>query len=92
MMNYKMLAAAAFTSLIMLTSHASAQCVDCAMYPNLDHLNGGETPAAKMGLEHAGGAASTQGRTNANASMETQHQSVRPSTRKRGSARHHQEK
>jgi len=57
MMGTKTLAAAAL-GLAMLTSQASAQCVDCAIYPNRDYLNGGvETPAAKMGLEHAGGGA-----------------------------------
>jgi hypothetical protein len=45
-MIYKALAAC--LTLIALTSSASAQCVDCAMYPDRDHLNGGvETPAAK---------------------------------------------
>jgi hypothetical protein len=86
MMNYKMLAAAS-VSLMMLTSQASAQCAACAMYPNIDSLNGGETPAAKMGLEHAGGAASTQG--GSNAYMAPQSQTVQPSPRKRGSTRRH---
>jgi hypothetical protein len=37
---------------------ASAQCVDCALYPDRDHLNGGVlTPAGKMGLQRAYGAA-----------------------------------
>lgn len=87
MTNYKMLAAAASVSLMMLTSQASAQCADCAMYPNMDHLNGGETPAAKMGLEHAGGAASTQG--GANAYMAPQDRAARPSTRRHTSTRRH---
>jgi hypothetical protein len=60
-MIYKTLLAAFLTS-IALTSYASAQCVDCAMYPNLDHLNGGvETPAAKAQHGAPNGAVSNNG-------------------------------
>jgi hypothetical protein len=56
-MNYKTLVAASLASLI-LTSDAFAQCAECALYPERDHLNGNvETPAAKMGLMGPGGAA-----------------------------------
>jgi hypothetical protein len=64
MMNYKaklvaaslMLAAASLTS-IALTSSASAQCVECAMHPDRDVLNGGvPTTASKMGLSVYGAA------------------------------------
>jgi hypothetical protein len=51
------LVAAAFISTVAATS-ALAQDVMGAQYPNRDWLNGGqETPAAKMGLIRAGGAA-----------------------------------
>jgi hypothetical protein len=64
MTNYKakllaaalMLAAASLTS-IALTYGASAQCVECAMYPDRDALNGGApTAASKMGLSVYGAA------------------------------------
>jgi hypothetical protein len=64
MTNYKrrmvaaslILAAASLTS-ITLTSGASAQCVECAMHPDRDFLNGGApTPASKMGLGVSGAA------------------------------------
>lgn len=56
-MNYKTLGAASLT-LMVLTSSAFAQCADCAMYPDRDHLNGGvQVPAAKMGLMGPSGAA-----------------------------------
>jgi hypothetical protein len=56
MMNYKTLVAASVMS-IALTSAAFAQCVDCAMYPDRDHLNNGApTPASKMGVTRPGGA------------------------------------
>jgi hypothetical protein len=43
---------------VALTSYASAQCLECAMYPDRDPLNGGaQTPAAKMGLVQPHGAA-----------------------------------
>ena len=85
MTTYKLLAAASL-GLIMLTSQASAQCADCAMYPNRDHLNGGiETPAGRLGLEHAGGAASTY--NGANAQMEPQARAVQPSHK--GSTKRH---
>jgi hypothetical protein len=49
MMNYKTLVAASLMS-IALTSAASAQCLDCAQYPDRDVLNhGAPTPASKMG-------------------------------------------
>jgi hypothetical protein len=51
---------AAALALMISTSYASAQCADCAMYPDRDHLNGGvQVPAARMGLMGPGGAAST---------------------------------
>lgn len=57
MMNYKTLVAASMMS-ISLTSYASAQCTECATYPDRDNLNGGAlTPAGKMGLVRPGGAA-----------------------------------
>src|SRR6185503_14775146 len=59
MMNYKMLVAASLMS-ITLSSHASAQCVACAMYPDRDNLNNNaQTPAGKSGLMQPGGAASS---------------------------------
>ncbi|HVV42383.1 MAG TPA: hypothetical protein VHC94_15110 [Nitrobacter sp.] len=89
MTTYKLLAAVSL-GLMMLTSQASAQCTDCAMYPNRDHLNGGaETPAGRLGLEHSGGAASTY--NGANAQMEPQVRSVQPS-HKRSTGRHHYSK
>jgi hypothetical protein len=40
---------------------AAAQCADCALYPDRDHLNGGvQTPAAK-GIGQPGGAANNAG-------------------------------
>ncbi|WGD52353.1 hypothetical protein QA641_44375 [Bradyrhizobium sp. CB1650] len=57
MMIYKTLVAASLMS-ISLTSFASAQCVDCAMYPDRDALNkNAQTPAGKSGLIGPGGAA-----------------------------------
>jgi hypothetical protein len=54
MRNYKTLVAASLMS-IALTSAAYAQCVECAMYPDRDSLNGGApTPASKMGLNTYG--------------------------------------
>jgi hypothetical protein len=59
MMNYKILVAASLMS-IALTSHASAQCVACAMYPDRDNLNNNaQTPAGKSGLVQPNGAASS---------------------------------
>ena len=47
-MNYKTLVAASLMS-IALTSAASAQCVECALFPDRDSLNkGAPTPASKM--------------------------------------------
>ena len=47
-MNYKILVAASLMS-IALTSAASAQCTDCAQYPDRDYLNkGAATPASKI--------------------------------------------
>jgi hypothetical protein len=54
MRNYKTLVAASLMS-IALTSAAYAQCVECAVYPDRDFLNGGApTPASKMGLNSCG--------------------------------------
>jgi hypothetical protein len=63
-MNLKILslAAAFVTTLALLapTVQASAQCLECASHPERDPLNGGQlTPAGKMGLVNAHGAAST---------------------------------
>jgi hypothetical protein len=56
-MIFKTLVAAALTSMV-LTTGAFAQCADCALYPDRDHLNGGvPTPAAKLGLTRQGGTA-----------------------------------
>jgi hypothetical protein len=64
MMNYKTLVAASLMS-IALTSAASAQCADCATYPDRDILNNGaQTPAAKMGLMRPGGAAGSPSTAN----------------------------
>jgi hypothetical protein len=60
-MIYKTLLAASLMS-IALTTHASAQCVDCALYPNRDYLNGGaETPASKAQHAAPNGAAFNNG-------------------------------
>ena len=56
MMNYRkrllaasLVIAAASLATIASTSYASAQCMQCAMYPDRDPLNGGaETPYGKM--------------------------------------------
>jgi len=61
MTNYKKRLVAASLTLVaaslastVMTSYASAQCVECAIYPDRDPLNGGaETPAAKAA--HPGG-------------------------------------
>jgi hypothetical protein len=56
-MIFKTLVAAALTSMV-LTTGAFAQCADCAMYPDRDHLNGGvPTPAAKLGTVRPGSTA-----------------------------------
>jgi hypothetical protein len=56
-MVFKTLVAASLTSMV-LTTAAFAQCADCAMYPDRDHLNGGvPTPAAKLGVVRPGGTA-----------------------------------
>jgi hypothetical protein len=56
-MVFKTLVAASLTSMV-LTTAAFAQCADCAMYPDRDHLNGGvQTPAAKMGVVRPSGTA-----------------------------------
>jgi hypothetical protein len=69
-MKHKTLVAVTLVSIILSSSSAFAQCASCALYPNLDPLNGNaETPASKMGLEHPGGAASTNSSTNARAEM-----------------------
>jgi hypothetical protein len=58
-MNLKILGLAAII-LLAPTCEASAQCAVCAAHPELDPLNGGAlTPAGKMGLVNAHGAAST---------------------------------
>jgi hypothetical protein len=65
-MNLKILslAAAATFALLAPTCQASAQCLECAMHPERDPLNGGQlTPAGKMGLVNAHGAASTSNGT-----------------------------
>jgi hypothetical protein len=50
----KTLVAASLMSMV-LTTGAFAQCADCAMYPDRDHLNGGvPTPAAKLGTRPGG--------------------------------------
>ena len=74
MKNHKTLVAVALASIaltsISLSAPAFAQCVECAMYPNRDPLNGGvETPAGKMGLERPLGAASTNTANNAYAKV-----------------------
>jgi hypothetical protein len=60
-MNLKILTlAAAAVALLAPTVQASAQCLECASHPERDPLNGGQlTPAGKMGLVNAHGAAST---------------------------------
>lgn len=69
MLNYKTLAAASLMSIVS-TSCACAQCTECAIYPNRDPLNGlVETPAGKMGLERADGAAPAYTPSNANAGI-----------------------
>ena len=61
-MNYKTLVAASLMS-IALTSAASAQCVECAIYPDRDSLNkGAPTPASKM---MAAGASTANSENNA---------------------------
>ena len=51
------LATGSLTSVV-LTPYAHAQCLQCAMYPDRDPLNGGaQTPAGKMGMEFPNGAA-----------------------------------
>jgi hypothetical protein len=65
-MNLKILsvAAVAATALLAPTYQASAQCLECAAHPERDPLNGGQlTPAGKMGLVNAHGAASTSNGT-----------------------------
>jgi hypothetical protein len=65
-----MLVAASLTSIV-LTSYASAQCVECAIYPNRDPLNGGaETPAGKSSrLGRPNGAVAPNTAHNAHAEM-----------------------
>jgi|SRR5580692_2570859 hypothetical protein len=61
-MNLKILSLAAVAAFALLvpTVQASAQCLECASHPERDPLNGGQlTPAGKMGLVNAHGAAST---------------------------------
>ena len=59
-MNLKILTLAAAVALLAPTVQASAQCLECASHPERDPLNGGQlTPAGKMGLMNAHGAAST---------------------------------
>jgi hypothetical protein len=77
------LVTAAFISTVAATS-ALAQDAMGAQYPNRDWLNGGqETPAGKMGLIRAGGAAGVSGNrlSNANA-MRSAFDTVRASTTK----------
>lgn len=67
MINYKTLVAASLMSMS-LTSYASAQCVDCAIYPDRDALNKNEqTPAGSMGLTRPGGAAGSPNAANPSA-------------------------
>jgi hypothetical protein len=88
MMNYKTLVAASLMS-IALTSAASAQCADCATYPDRDILNNGaQTPAAKMGLMKPGGAAgspSTANTANSANGANNARAEVRPSHLRRSS-------
>jgi hypothetical protein len=58
-MKLKILALVSFA--LMGSAHgALAQCVDCAIYPDRDHLNGSAvTPAGKTGLQRSYGAASS---------------------------------
>jgi hypothetical protein len=66
-MNLKILsfAAVAAVALMAPTCQASAQCLECAAHPERDPLNGGQlTPAGKMGLVNAHGAASTSNGAN----------------------------
>ncbi|MFK4525731.1 hypothetical protein ABIF90_003712 [Bradyrhizobium japonicum] len=65
MTNHKMLAAAVLT-LMSLSAPAFAQCSVCALYPNRDTHTGEETPAGKMGLVRAGGAAGNSSASTAN--------------------------
>ena len=70
-MGYKTLVAASLTS-IFLASPAFAQCADCAIYPDRDHINGGvQTPAAKGsgGAANNAGAAPPNTVNNANAGI-----------------------
>ena len=77
------LVTAAFISTVAATS-ALAQDAMGAQYPNRDWLNGGqETPAAKMGLIRAGGAADLSGDRILNANeMRSTFDTVRASTTK----------
>ncbi len=65
-MNLKILSLAAVAAVALLAPsyQASAQCLECAAHPERDPLNGGQlTPAGKMGLVNAHGAASTSNGT-----------------------------
>src|ERR1700730_15517448 len=92
-MMMKTLVAASLMS-IALTSAASAQCADCATYPDRDILsNGAQTPAAKMGLMRPGGAAgspsapNTANSANGLNNARNAHAEVRPSHLRRSSHR-----
>ncbi|MGY4305220.1 hypothetical protein ACVIJ6_002463 [Bradyrhizobium sp. USDA 4369] len=89
-MNVRTLATASF-ALLASTLGASAQCVDCAMYPDRDHLNGGEiTPAGKMGLQRAYGAVLiSNGPSEAIAGVPDQDQRASGTNGKHASHRHH---
>jgi hypothetical protein len=72
-------ATVALTSMV-LTPAAYAQCLQCAMYPDRDPLNGGvQTPAGKMGMEFPNGAAASHAASvpasvnNARAEMRVHH-------------------
>ncbi len=85
MMNYKTLVAASLMS-IALTSAASAQCADCATYPDRDNLNNGaQTPAAKMGLMKPGGAAGSPSTANSANNVNNARAELRPPHLRRSS-------
>ena len=64
-MSYKTFVAASLMS-IALTSAASAQCIECAIYPDRDYLNkGAPTLASKMMARDAAGASTANFENNA---------------------------
>jgi hypothetical protein len=80
----RLLLAAAATLILAGASmpYASAQCLDCAKYPDRDHLNGGiPTPeamerAAKQGVQLQG--APSANTANANAAVRGHRKRVQP--------------